>query len=87
MINYTELNWGLQTVVLNTRIPMRGFTAHKLNWTPVCKPRKLEFVNSARNSCIGVHFLQTNRVLTALVALQPVSMKYWYCRNIDLRDE
>jgi len=31
--NWTELDWSLQTIVLNTCFPVRVFTLHGLNWT------------------------------------------------------
>lgn len=31
--NWTELDWSLQTIVLNTCFPVRVLTLHGLNWT------------------------------------------------------
>ena len=51
------------------------FTAHKLNWTE----------HSSVNGRIGIHVLRTNRALTALVSLQPISTK---CScEADVRDQ
>ena len=57
------------------------FTAHKLNWTPVCQLQlefqlQLQFANCIVNGRIGIRMLRTYRPLTVLLSLQPINVKY-----------